>query len=213
MWKLFAILIPLCMLLATPVYASRIAGGMVYQTNEGIDQAPEGIMGYLAGHDEEASVNIIEKEKGYYAASIDKTRARLELAGARVGEANLSGAERSMAYGRLDAGAAWLDDTMKAIRAADDKASFDKAVSYKGWHAVKMLPSAAEGYAIACSMQRDPEMPDGAKALASQAKATFVGLLNLDKGSDFEAAEKARLEAFDELKRADEMINKAGGYR
>lgn len=203
----------ICLLMALPAH-SKMAGGMVHWTNEGVDISPGGIMRYIAGDSEADSGAILEKEKAYYAACVDKTLSRLELAKVRIDTADLTAEERSMLYGRLNAGVGWLQANKKAFESAKDRSSFEKVIDIKTWHAVKMLPTASEGYSIACAIEKRIEkMPDSADkkeavTVNGQAKSTFLRLLNLDGSADFVAAEKDRIEAFGRLSRADDWLKK-----
>jgi hypothetical protein len=193
-----------------------MAGGMVHWTNEGVDISPGGIMRYINGRGEADIEDILEKEKAYYAASIDKTLSRLKLARSRIDTADLTKEERSMLHGRLDAGVDWLNMNKKAFLSATNRASFEKEIDLKMWHAVKMLPTASEGYSIACAIEKGidktPDRKGKAEAirLDSRAKSMFLRLLNLDGRTDFVAAEKDRIEAFSRLSRADDWLKKAG---
>lgn len=218
MWQYIAILLPMCMLAAAMMSCAKmeIAGGMVYQTNEEAESA--GLMSYFSGHDGALAPGILEKEKEYYAASADKTAARLELAKARVTEAKIPEADRRMLLERLDSGLAWTDGLKKHIRDAPDKAAFDAIVSqsYTNWHAVKLLPSSAEGFAITDGIQdhidwAKTKKPGNANLreaenLNMQAKAIFLWLLSLDEHADFTAAEQARLEAFKKASAAQDKL-------
>lgn len=211
MWKVVSLSAGL--LMALPSH-SKMAGGMVHWTNEGIDISPGGIMRYISGNDEADTASILEKEKAYYAASVDKTLSRLALARSHIDAADLTEKERSMLHGRLDSGISWLKMNKKAFISARDRASFEKEVDLKMWHAVKMLPTASEGYSIACAIEKcldkAPDSRGKAEAirLDSWAKSTFLRLLNLDGRTDFAAAEKDRIEAFSMLSRADNWLKK-----
>jgi hypothetical protein len=191
----------------------EIAGGMVYQTNEEVESA--GLMSYFSEQGGAVSPKILEQEKAYYIASADKTAARLELAKARITEANIPEDDRRMFMGRLDTGVKWTDSLKQRIRGAPDKATFDAVVSqsYKKWHAVKLLPSAAEGYAIVDAIEAhiDLEQNDAglrdAKDLIERSRAIFLQLLYLEENADFTVAEQSRLEAFRYAKNAREKLN------
>jgi hypothetical protein len=172
-------------------------------------------MSYFSGHDGAVSPEILKQEKAYYIASADKTAARLELAKARITEAGIPEVDRRMLMDRLDTGVEWTDSLKQHIRAASDQAAFDAVVSqsYKKWHAVKLLPSSAEGYAIAGAIEgsidhghEDASLRE-AEDLIGRSRATFLHLLYLDENSDFEAAERSRLEAFRYMKDAREKLN------
>ncbi len=217
MWRDCAIGILIRVLMVAPPSFSKIAGGMVYQTNEGIDQTPDGIMGYLAGHDPQASADILAKQKAYYVASADKTKARLELARATIREADIPESERKLIESRLNEGITWVENAKKQIDRSNDEVSFKKAINYKAWHAVKMLPTAAEGYAVTCAIETQIALiqtygtviPGEAESLNRQAKSAFIHLMSLTENSDFTAAEKLRLEAFDMAQKAHELVRHA----
>lgn len=213
MWKVMAP--ATCLFMVLPAH-SKMAGGMVHWTNEGVDLSPDGIMRYIAGSGDADSIAILKKEKEYYAACVNKTLSRLALARSRIDAADLTTEERSILDERLESGVEWLASNKKALLSANDRESFEKAVDLKTWHAVKMLPTATEGYAIACSIEkrlgRMSESRDKSRAvkLNDQARSTFWQLLNLDGSADFVAREKDRIEAFGRLSKADNWLKKIG---
>ncbi len=206
------------------------AGGISYRTMKGIDTHP--LRKYLEGRDEQASQEILEKNKEYYIASAHKIITRLELAQIRVKNADLDEKEEQMLDERLSHGLEWLKILEKNIKLAKDRAEFLQAVPYKKWHAVKLMPSAAEGYAINASIIRDIEQAGikssnikfskssnikssdikklkEAEIHSKKAGKIFLNLLNLKESSDFKAAEKARIEAYNETNTAVKMSKNA----
>jgi len=212
MWNVISPVI--CLLTLLPSHC-KMAGGMVHWTNEGVDLSPQGIMRHIAGNSDEDSTAILEKEKAYYAACVDKTLARLALARSRVDAADLTEGERLMLYGRLDSGTAWLNDIKEAFLSAGDRTTFERTIDLKTWHAVKMMPTAAEGFAIACSIEKSIDRaPDRwnkyrAVVVNENARATFLRLLNLTGWADFIEREKDRIEAYGQLSRADDWLKEA----
>jgi hypothetical protein len=192
------------------------AGGMSYRTMKEIDTFS--IIKYLEGYNERSSTEIFEKNKEYYIASADKTIARLELARIRLKHANLSGEDNSMLLNRLSNGLNWLKTLKKNIRKANNNSEFQKVISYKKWHSVKLLPSGVEGYLITNSIQRNIDgiknkLPESesedlrnAKTHNQKAKLIFLKLLNLDVSSDFKAAEKSRIKAYNEAVTAQRIL-------
>lgn len=229
MWRCIILLFSLCILASVllPVAKLEVAGGMVYDTGEGPEDSAGGIMGYLSGHDNVTSLKQLEKEKSYYMASADKTASRIELAKARIQEAWISDDDHKMLDDRLNAGLAWTKDLKERMGRASNRSEFDKAVDYKVWHAVKMLPTAAEGYAITAAIRNhiewirgnmsgiDRGLLDEAESHNSHARSAFLQLLYLDDRADFHAAEKARTEAFNDAREAHGLMKKAyaSGHR
>lgn len=190
-----------------------IAGGMSYRTMKGIDTR---IMDYLAGHDAKSRAEIFEKDKEYYIASADKIMARFELAKIRIENMEISKKKGQVLDERLSYGLKWLNSLKNNIEMANDKAEFQKAVSYKKWHAIKLIPSAAEGYAIATIMERNLKEFNNiyevtklneADFYNKKVKEIFLNLLNLKEDSDFKLAEKRRIEAYRELNNVSKLLD------
>jgi len=184
---------------------------MSYRTFNGIDIS---IMKYLAGNDKHASA---EKNKQYYIASANKTMTRLELARARIRNAFLSEKDNKFLIDKILYGLNWLDMLKNNIKDAKDDIEFSKAVSYTEWHAVKLIPSAAEGYAISLIMKdklNDRNNTSHAKLLEDakyhnhKAKIIFTELLNLKENSNFKLAEKQRIKAYKELISVNEILKR-----
>lgn len=185
------------------------AGGMTYRTMKGIETSS--MMKYLEGHDKMSSSEIFEKNKEYYIASANKIIARLELAKIRVKHAKLSKEDKKMLRDRLSHGLNWLDTLKKNIDGTKNNSEFQKAVYYKEWHSVKLIPSGVEGYIITTSIERDinkitdklPESIDRenlktAETCNENAKMIFLKLLDLNVDSNFKAAANSRIKAYNE---------------
>jgi len=193
------------------------AGGMSYRTMKGIEASS--IMKYIEDHDEKSSTEIFEKNKEYYIASANKTIARLELAKIRAKCAKLSKEDNDMLMDRLSHGLNWLDSLKKNIKGTENNSEFQKTISYKKWHSVKLIPSGVEGYIITTSIERDinkirdklPESIDRenlktAETCNENAKMIFLMLLDLNVDSDFKAAEKSRIKAYNKTVNAWNII-------
>lgn len=177
------------------------------------------IMEYLAGHDKKSSAEIFNKNKDYYMASANKIIARLELAKMRILYMDIPEKDRDMLAEKLHNGFKWLNNLNKIIKNANEIITFQKAVSYKKWHAVKLIPSSAEGYAITASLEgnlkhnnvdsakTDGNMLKNAIFHNNKAKEIFLELLNLNEDSDFKTAEKRLINAYEELNLASDLLN------
>jgi len=195
------------------------AGGMSYRTMREIDTSP--LLKYLEGQGERASQEILEKNKEYYIASAHKIMARLELAQIRVKYADLDEEDLKILDDRISHGLKWLEILKNSIKKAKDNAEFLRAVPYKKWHAVKLIPSAAEGYAINASLKRDIKRAsvksfaakklENTKVPNERAGKIFLHLLNLKEHSDFKSAEKARIKAYNETNMALKILKDALG--
>lgn len=172
--------------------------------------------------------NVLEKNKEYYIASLNKISVRLELAKVRVSGAQLPDADRSMLNSRIDSGLMWLDEhkrKLSAVSMAEEFAAATPQNFYRQLHVIKMIPRTSEGYAITVCMQRNIESVragmnvsgDAARALSEagernrHAMGMFLDLLSLDERSDLNAAEKKMNDAFSEAAKADSLISKASG--
>lgn len=172
---------------------------------------------YLAGKDVNSSGKIFEKNKQYYIASANKTMTRLELAQARIRNAFLSEKDSKFLIDKILYGLNWLDVLKNNIKDAKDDIEFSKAVSYKEWHAVKLIPSAAEGYAI-CLIMEDKlkvrnnkshvKLLEDAESDSQEAKIIFTELLNLKENSNFKLAEKQRIKGYRKLISVEETLKK-----
>jgi hypothetical protein len=188
------------------------AGGMSYRTMKGIDAS---IMEHLVGNDEKSSAEIFEKNQSYYIASADKIMARLELTGTRINHTKLPEEDVKFLCDKVSHGLKWLETLKKNIKQAKNDCEFSNAISYKKWHAVKLIPSAAEGYAISIAMEGDLKHEDiianvkqlkDAKSHVHKAKDIFSELLNLKENSDFKLAEERRIKAYKELNLIQELL-------
>jgi hypothetical protein len=185
----------------------KIAGGMSYRTMNG--NAVKNLMKYLEGSDESSSKEILEKNKDYYIASANKTIARLELAKKRVEYAQIeeNGAEM---YDRISTAIKWLNELKDKITSVTNRSELLEPNQYKKWHAVKLIPSAAEGIAISLLIDReiacindksessDKILVESARTHNKKAKSNFIMLLNLSDQSNFKEAERLRIEGYSE---------------
>jgi len=184
------------------------AGGMSYRTLPGIETTL--ITHYLDYTDKKPLFAVFEKNKEYYMASADKTIARLELAKIRVQNSNISYDEYPVVMERISHGLDSMECIKNRIKNVSGNEEVHKVTPYKIWHAVKLIPQAAEGYAILISIQKliftsDRSKSDHVKLKKvkfhlKKAEKIFLCLLNLNENSDFQAAEKSRLKAYEEIK-------------
>jgi hypothetical protein len=195
----------------------NMAGGMSYRTMNGIEI--DYIIGYLEGSDENSSNEILGKNREYYIASADKTISRLELAKKRVEYGHLDKNYEEMIYIKISSSIKWLEELKEYINNVSNTSELLKSDQYKRWHAVKLIPSAAEGIVITTSIKR--KINDIDKNLTSndqnslmsailhnkKAESIFESLLNLTNGSDFKAAERMRIEGYRESVLAEKKIN------
>ena len=193
----------------------NIAGGMSYRTMRGIDI--NNIMDYLEGTNEISSTEILRKNREYYIASADKTISRLELAKKRVEFGYLNKNFEEMVNNKISSAIKWLDDLKEYINKVSKKSELLKPEQYKKWHAVKLIPSAAEGMVITSSIKRkindlynhkiDKKLLKNADIHNKKAESIFKDLLNLTEVSDFKKAEILRIEAYNESILAEKKIN------
>lgn len=193
------------------------AGGMTYRTLKGIDTSQ--IMGYLQGYDEIASAEILEKNKEYYMASVDKTISRLELAKVRAQKSKLSDEDMKIAYEALDNGCKWLNNLKKDIKKAKNNPDFVSNIPYKKWHAIKLIPSSVEGYVIVSSIKtKINRIKSNLSASAHRmhlrsaekhnetSKKIFLELMSLNESADMDNAEDLRIKAFKEASTAQDIL-------
>lgn len=191
------------------------AGGMSYRTLKDVDTSQ--IMGYLQGRDETGSAEILEKNIEYYLASAEKTLSRLELARIRSKSSNLPEEDLQIIDNKLDEGSKWINDLKNKLK--KNKSEFPDTVSYKKWHAVKLIPSAVEGYVITRSIQIKINRIKGnlsasahrmhlrsAEKHNESSKKIFLELMGLDESSDMDNAEILRIKAFNEASTAQDIL-------
>jgi len=130
----------------------KIAGGMSYRTLNGIDTTV--IMECLEGTNENSSKEILGKNKDYYIASADKTIARLKLAKKRVKHAHIEDNCAELVYDKISSSIKWLNRLKDNIISVTNKSELLELHQYKKWHAVKLIPSAAEGIIISSLINR-----------------------------------------------------------
>lgn len=186
----------------------KSAGGMSYRTLPGIETT---LITHYLDHNGKKPLSIVfEKNKQYYVASADKTIARLELAKIRVENSDISHDKCQVVMGRISHGLYCMVCIKNRITNVASNEELHKITPYKIWHAVKLIPQAAEGYAILISIEEviftserpesDPVKLKKVKFHLKKAEKIFLCLLNLDENSDFQAAEKSRLKAYEEIK-------------
>jgi len=148
-------------------------------------------------------------------ASADKTIARLELAKIRVENSVISSDECQFVLNRISHGLNCMVSIKNRIKNVSSNKELHKITPYKIWHAVKLIPQAAEGYAILISIEEiiftsdrsesDPVKLKKVKFHLKKGKKIFMCLLNLDENSDFQTAEKSRLKAYEEIETVKEI--------
>lgn len=186
----------------------KIAGGMSYRTLNGNNV--KNLMEYLEGSDESFSKEILEKNKDYYIASANKTIARLKLAKKRVEYSQIEENCAETIYDRISTAIKWLNELKDKITSVTDRSELLEPNQYKKWHAVKLIPSAAEGIAISLLINReiacindksessDKILIKNARTHNKKAKSNFIILLNLSEQSNFKEAERLRIEGYSE---------------
>jgi hypothetical protein len=181
----------------------NVAGGMSYKTFGGIDNPK--ILRYLDGMDKHSSNEVFKKNKAYYIASADKTRARLLLTKKRVDVGYLISEERILLNKKIADSIRWLENLKSDIRNAEDNSEFNTLKLYKKWHAIKLIPSAVEGILLTSLIginienfesQSSFRLPVDITNLNEDAARIFNELLNLTENSDFKEAERLRIEGF-----------------
>ncbi len=194
--------------------SEKIAGGMSYRTLPGIEITL--ITHYLDYNDKEPLSIVFEKNRQYYMASADKTIARLELAKIRVENSGIPYDEYRFVMGRISHGFDCMECIKNRIKNVSSNEELHKITPYKIWHAVKLIPQAAEGYVILISIQELIFTSNGSESAVKlkkvkfhlkKAEKIFMCLLNLDENSDFQSAEKSRLKAYEEIKTVQEICD------
>jgi len=180
----------------------KFAGGISYQTRKNKDY-------HNVEHllNPEKSSEIFQKNKEYYLASANKIKARLILAKTRIGNVKLKENEALFLNQKISKGIKWIETLKINIQNAKDNLEFQKAVLYEEWHAVKLIPRSAEGYASSVLVEKNLEKKtnpdikniDNAHSHLIKAKNLLMNLLNSDKYTNFELAEKQLIKAYDEL--------------
>jgi hypothetical protein len=193
------------------------AGGMSYRTMDGIEIGY--LIGYLEGDDENSSKEILRKNREYYISSANKTISRLELAKKRVEFGHLNKYCREIIFNKIYSSIKWLEELKVYINNVSNTSELLKSDQYKRWHAIKLIPSAAEGLIITSSINtrileiNNNQLTIDKNSLKSvnqhntNAELIFKDLLNLKIGSDFKEAEKLRIEGYNESVLALKKIN------
>jgi hypothetical protein len=191
------------------------AGGMSYRTMKGIDIT--NIMNYLKGYDAKSAREILDKNKDYYITSANKTIARLELTKKRVEYGHIEPKCAEMIYEKISNATKWLKELKNEIKHVNNETDLLNFKQYKKWHAVKLIPSAAEGIVITSSInwkianiinnkEYNQDFVDMARIHNEKSRSIFLELLNLTEHSDFKAAEQLRIKAYGESVLADKKI-------
>lgn len=184
------------------------AGGMSYRTMKGINFKE--ISKYLEGSNQKNSQGILNKNKEYYIASANKTIARLELSKERIEDVNILPETADIISDKISSALYWLEKLKNDIKKVNNGSEILKKHQYKKWHAVKLLPSAAEGLMIMTRIEKQINKIDSNETVnkklienifihLDKSKTIFLELLELGKLSDFEKAEKLRVEGYSEL--------------
>jgi hypothetical protein len=196
----------------------NIAGGMTYRTMNGIDTTH--IMKYLEGTNKNSSTEIFNKNRDYYIASANKTISRLELTKKRIEYGHMNNNFREIVCNKISNAIIWLDELKEYINRVSKSSDLLKSKQYKKWHAVKLIPSAAEGIIITSTINRkiveldkpqsdlDKKLLRSASTHNKKAESIFKYLLNLTDRSDFKEAEMLRIEGYRECVIVDKKINK-----
>jgi hypothetical protein len=191
----------------------NIAGGMSYRTMNGIDFKE--ISDYLEGSDQKSLLEILNKNKEYYIASANKTIARLELSKKRVENGNILPETLNIILGKVSNAINWLEKVKEDIGNVNYGSELIKNYQYKKWHAIKLLPSAAEGIMIIYMIEKQLYKIDSNEKLVEnisphleKAKTIFLELLDLGVLSDFKKAEKSRIEGYNEIVIANSKLPK-----
>jgi hypothetical protein len=195
----------------------NMAGGMSYRTMDGIEIGY--LIGYLEGDDENSSKEILRKNREYYISSANKTISRLELAKKRVEYGHLNKYYREIIFNKIYSSIKWLEELKVYINNVSNTSELLKSDQYKRWHAIKLIPSAAEGLIITSSINIrildinnnqvtiDKNSLKSANQHNRNAELIFKDLLNLTIGSDFKEAERLRIEGYNESVLALKKIN------
>ncbi len=194
----------------------NIAGGMSYRTMDDIDNSL--ILKYLEGCDFHSKTTILNKNKTYYIASADKTIARLKLAQTRLKYSNISEDRAKKIYKKISECIQWLGSLKDRIR-YENNPEILKLQQYKKWHAVKLIPSAVEGYIIISQIRCElPEnkintgdLTENTKFSAitehvEKAEMIFKLLFDVNENSDFRKYENLRVEGYNETATALKLI-------
>jgi hypothetical protein len=191
------------------------AGGMSYRTMNGIDFRE--INKYLEGSNQKNSLEILNKNKEYYIASANKTIARLELSKERVENTNILPETANIISDKISSALYWLEKLKKDIKNVNNKSEIIKKHQYKKWHAVKLLPSAAEGLMIITRIEEqinnsnetsNKNLIENISQHLEKSKTIFLELLNLGELSDFQKAEILRIEGYNEIVIANSKLPK-----
>jgi hypothetical protein len=171
----------------------------------------------LEGSNQKNSLEILNKNKEYYIASANKTIARLELSKERVENTNILPETANIISDKISSSLYWLEKLKKDIKNVNNKSEIIKKHQYKKWHAVKLLPSAAEGLMIITRIEEqinnsnetiNKNLIENISKHLEKSKTIFLDLLNLGELSDFQKAEILRIEGYNEIVIANSKLPK-----
>jgi hypothetical protein len=190
-----------------------VAGGMSYRTMRGIDISQ--ISEYFEGSDEDTSMQLLEKDKDYYIASANKTISRLFLAKKRIEFGVIPEKNTKMIDKKISISIHWLEKLKKDINNVQSYSEFLDVQKYKKWHAIKLVPSAAEGILLTSiiklkikelSSLTHSTILKEINLINNSAEKIFLDLLNLNENSDFDEAEILRIKAYNKAIFADKKL-------
>jgi hypothetical protein len=192
----------------------NMAGGISYRTLEGIN--PSEIFKYLDGADENSSNEILIKIKDYYVASADKIKFRILLAKKRVEHGFLDPEKSEIVDAKISESLKWLEDLKTAIRKQRSTRKFLEPQLYKQWHVIKLVPSAVEGLLLTSLIKinidhydgENHELPPNIESLTASSEKIFIKILDLTEKSDLEHAEKMRIDAYNKIGKAGNLLSK-----
>ena len=164
-------------------------------------------------------LRYLKKNREYYIASANKTISRLELAKKRTEYSNINKDPKKMIYNKISSALKWLNELKEHISNVSETSELLKSDQYRRWHAIKLIPSAAEGIIITSSINRkiadqskiqsdlDKNLIESANTHNIKAESIFMDLLNLTEESNFKEAERLRIEGYGECVLAEKKIN------
>lgn len=180
----------------------KIAGGMTYNTHEGVDY-----VNIIHFFEEGNSREIFEKKKVYYLASANKTKARLILARTRINDIKLNEDVANNLNQKISKAIEWTRNLKENLKNSDNEKEFQQVISYKKWHEVKLIPQASEGCALSCFLKdklnkrtsdRINKFND-ADIHNKKAERLLINVLDFNKDINFKLKEEQLSNAYKEL--------------
>lgn len=104
-----------------------------------------------------------------------------------------------------------MKELKNEIKSADSNQDLQEKISYKKWHAVKLIAASAEGFAITdtnnikidiitySKLEINKTELENAKIHNKRAEEIFTDLLNLKENSDFDDAEKRLIQGYEDV--------------